>query len=289
MKRVLLIAAVAAGISLWLDTRAQALTELCPATASQLNVLDGASGAKAGTTFSYELVALSAETVSGTLSIQTDDGWYQVPFGPVALTGHKESYTMGQASFVRENMFSDPLYLRFPKTVKPSRVFISSITTDDTAFAWPTKTELECEAGGDAFLFASPAAGKSADGDVGPVHAALLAPPGASTPVGLATKTTAFDALGCAMPFKSASATGAVAPDFPRAGMGSPLPVKVLVAVAIDANGKVTDDWLVAPAPFVAFNNSAIRAAEQTTYAPAISRCRPVPGVYLFHAEFSQD
>ena len=287
MNRLLVFVAIVTCAVVSLVGRTDAMTSICPAYASALNPLDAAAGSKMATTFSYELDALSPETVSGTLSVQTDAGWYQVPFGPTVLAAHKESYRLGQTVFTRNNIFSDVLYVRFPKPVSISDEFVSTITTDDVSFRWPTTIGMTCENAGGPILIARASPDRTHPDDVWPLHPALLAEP--STVAPLAASTRAFDALGCATPFKNATPVKQRLPDFPDDAKGIRAPVTVIVAVVVDATGKVSDDWVVAPSSIEPLNRASLLAAEASTFSPTISRCQPVVSAYLFHATFIPD
>src|SRR5665213_236493 len=121
MKRVVVVLALVVGALLGGTSRASAITELCPAYASSLNPLDAAKGTKAATTFSYELDALSPSTVSGTLAVETDKGWFSVPFGPVTMSVAIETFEYTGTQFTRKNVFSKPLYVRFDSPVTVTR------------------------------------------------------------------------------------------------------------------------------------------------------------------------
>ena len=62
--------------------------------------------------------------------------------------------------------------------------------------------------------------------------------------------------------------------------------VTVLVQVTIDAQGRLLDTKIFQSSNNAAIDQSALRAARQTTYAPRIANCAPAEGTYIFHADF---
>jgi TonB family protein len=79
-----------------------------------------------------------------------------------------------------------------------------------------------------------------------------------------------------------------MSPNYPDSvrdlGLGA---VSVLVQVTIDAQGRLLDAKIYQSSNNAAIDQSALRAARQTTYAPRIANCAPVDGTYIFHADFS--
>jgi len=297
MKRVFVVLVLIVGALLTGASRASAITELCPAYASHFNPLDAAAGSKAATTFSYELDALSPSTVSGTLAVETDKGWFSVPFGPIAMAVALETFEYTGTKFTRKNVFSNPLYVRFDAPVTVLRDFVVSANTDDTSFSWPSRP-VPCDyAGGPvrfaeavdpfAAIYAKMPAGFGSPPSMFATHAELAVPPGPQTPVAAATKRTDFDGLACAKPFVDPGMTSS--PKLPYAMPSTALPTLALTAwvvVAIDARGSVLDSWLYAPSASPDFDKAALRAASRQTFTPAVSRCASVPSLFLFN-EFS--
>jgi len=154
MQRVFVVLSLVVAAFVCGASRASAVTELCPAYASPLNALDAVGDAKTATLFSYELDALSASTVSGTLAVQTDKGWFAAPFGPVAMTPHPETFNFTGLIFTRKSVFSAPLYLRFGMPVTVVRAFVTTASTDDTAFSWPAHGPVACDDAGAPMQFA---------------------------------------------------------------------------------------------------------------------------------------
>jgi len=273
MKRVYVVAAVLLCALLGAG-RAEAAVELCPAAASAMHPLDG--DAKAATTFGFDLDALSAETVSGTIAVETDKGWFEVPFGPTAVAKLVEDYSDPAISFRAANYASGAIYARFPGPVEVKRAFVLRISTDDTVFQWPSKGGISCEFEHDF--------GQRHEGRDGwPRRAELFTLPTGASPIA-AAPSSAFSNLPCAKPFVQASVTTAIPPNFPLIARESGN-ATVIEAVELDAHGSVIATWFVTP-PSMDLDRAADIAARRSAYAPAISFCRPVPSVSRFQATF---
>ena len=295
MQRVFVVLSLVVAAFVCGASRASAITELCPAYASPLNALDAVGDAKTATLFSYELDALSASTVSGTLAVQTDKGWFAAPFGPVAMTPHPETFNFTGLIFTRKSVFSAPLYLRFGMPVTVVRAFVTTASTDDTAFSWPAHGPVACDDAGAPMQFApthpdpvrfDPSTGRKVfiDQPEFPVHAELAALPAPQDIVTVPKPAPGYAVPTCPMPFAS-----------PRVVTSNPFSYQVpqtspptfflstWIVVALDAQGAILDSWTYAPSMQPRFDQTALDAAHGSTFSPATSRCRNVPSLYIFN------
>lgn len=78
----------------------------------------------------------------------------------------------------------------------------------------------------------------------------------------------------------------AVEPDTPLAAMQSRISGIVQVLVSLDAGGNVTNATIQRTASPV-LNDSALGAARQSTYRPALHDCKPIPSQYIFSVDYS--
>jgi hypothetical protein len=306
MRRVFLTMVVAACALLGAESRASAMTELCPAFASPLHALDAAptpdSGAdRPAALYSYELDALSGSEVTGTLAVETDKGWYTAPFGPAKLAEHMETFAdngMG-VEYTRRNFFSDPLYIRFERPLVAMAAFVLSATSDDSSFTWPKKGEVSCDDAGAPILFslaqdpfaafiassvphAVLVSSKSSLSPFG-IHPALLDQPTRASIVAQAKLTTMFASLPCRDPFVDAAGTNDISREPDPHDPEQLLTTKYTkVVVALDATGSVTDAWTYSPSASPDFDKSALELARKGSYKAAVSACKPVPSVLLF-------
>jgi protein TonB len=94
----------------------------------------------------------------------------------------------------------------------------------------------------------------------------------------------------CADPNREASGSNIVQPAYPESakdlGLGA---VTVIVQVTIGASGSLEEASVVQSSGNMAIDQSALRAARQSTYTPQLKDCSPTTGTYTFHAEFSPD
>lgn len=211
-------------------------------------------------------------------------------FGPVALADRVESYTFGRETFSFRSGYSTPLYVRFPVSVHVDRAFAPTISTDDTTFSWPVKAGLGCDDVEQVSMLLPMRLATGAS--IIPIqpHVALLKSSGRSDSIGLAAKTSAFENRGCPAPFVGVSGSKNIGLDFPSTSRDNDAStVSIMVAVIVDAKGKVADDGLLLSSGNEALDRAAERVAEQSTYTPAISRCKPVPSAIFFRADFTLD
>jgi len=97
----------------------------------------------------------------------------------------------------------------------------------------------------------------------------------------------ATPAPSCANPNQDASVSEAVAPDYPDSARDlGYAAVSVLVQVTLDAKGTLVDAKIARSSGIAAFDQSALRAARESTYAPRIANCQPAAGTYIFRADF---
>src|SRR5208283_4143129 len=115
---------------------AQAAIEYCPARAQlePAGVGAAADGSLAPSSlFSLVLSGLSSRSVSGTLTMHTNGGWYTLPFANVVLTQYQEQWTDRYNSFTSPMFLSPVLYIKFPQPVTMTGWFVSEASTSGEA------------------------------------------------------------------------------------------------------------------------------------------------------------
>ena len=114
----------------------------------------------------------------------------------------------------------------------------------------------------------------------------ILGPTGVAPTSGATTGTATTGPL-CSNPNEDAYVINPMSPIYPDSardfGLGK---VTVLVQVTLDAQGRLLDTKVYQSSNNAAIDQSALRAARQTTYAPRIANCVPVEGTYIFRADF---
>ena len=84
-----------------------------------------------------------------------------------------------------------------------------------------------------------------------------------------------------------ATVTTMVPPDFPVSALQMANgPARTEVMVSLDANGRVTAEQVIQSSGVLALDESALRAAKESKYAPRMVDCKPVAGRYLFKVTF---
>ncbi len=80
-----------------------------------------------------------------------------------------------------------------------------------------------------------------------------------------------------------------VSPDFPRGPGVDVADGAVRIIVYVDASGRATKAYVLSSTASKAEENVTKDAALQSTYTPARFYCTPVPGTYVFRADFSRE
>lgn len=117
-----------------------------------------------------------------------------------------------------------------------------------------------------------------------PSGQATAAPAGAGTP---AAKAAATPKPACPDPYREATMTNGVAPEYPEAakqqGLGA---VTVLVRITLSPGASVMNASILQSSGNMSIDQSAMVAARQSSYAPKLVNCQPVEGTYSFRASF---
>jgi TonB family protein len=94
----------------------------------------------------------------------------------------------------------------------------------------------------------------------------------------------------CAQPFREAVVTKPQAPIYPQSAKALNLGLlSSVVEVTVDATGKVAAASIYKSSGNAAVDESALQAANATSYAPKLVNCQAVAGRYLFKALFEPD
>jgi hypothetical protein len=269
------------------------MTEYCPAQIYRGQGIGVAVGAPAAT-WAYTLSALGPRTVSGSILVQADAGWFTFAFGGTALVQHTVAYKTPYSQFRLLKYESAPLYVRFPTATRIIHWWVNYVTTSgDANFGWDAKGTMHCMSppgvGGYAvrILGVEPFPGLTR---LTP-ELDLSLPPAAGVPISAAIPVT--EPLGftaCAQPFSSVRVVTKAMADFPSGVELSDLGathVETAVVVAVGASGHVDDAWVYNSSGIKRLDASALVAARDSTYAAGTALCQPAPGYFLFTVSFN--
>jgi TonB family protein len=244
--------------------------ELCP-------VYDGYMGQVSPSVYSFDLTAQSARTVHGNLAIETDRGWFRLPFGPFALTSATRHFAnlMG-TSFTDTNFRSPIMYVNFEHPVTILNWWVERGAAD--LADWTSAGLFTCYpnvrsdpnskynwriAASESNLYTQLPAGTRP-------MTAIAAPP--------------IEKTDCAKPFADATIDKQVSPTYPFSGA---MPVSTSqIKVTIMPDGRIVDAKVFKSSGIEAFDIAAMDAAARSTYHPKIAYCRPTIGVYLFKVTY---
>jgi TonB family protein len=92
--------------------------------------------------------------------------------------------------------------------------------------------------------------------------------------------------LACAQPYQLAHVVKAEQPVYPESAKFVHATGTALVRVDVLEDGSVAHTSLFRSSGNQALDVSAIKAATASSYAPALFRCNPIAGAYIFRVEF---
>jgi TonB family protein len=275
---------------LWFGaTKADAMTEFCPATVESIESSAGSN--VPSTEYSYELNAKTSRSVAdASIIADTDHGWYKWSIADVAMPAKTESVTTGNKTYQHEFAQSSRLQVVFPDTLLLRHAWITTAKANyESVAGWEKIGETACEVptyNNRGVHTAELARAQSRKATPSPPPAGRE-PSAASSGAARAVPTTMpFDSIDCDASFRQATVTAASRPDFPPMLRDSGLSGTVLIAVAVDRDGHLIDASVYASSGFPAFDSAGLRAARMSSYSGPISYCQKVRGEYLFNATF---
>jgi TonB family protein len=255
------------------------MTEFCPARVTVFAPGAGDPGLPAASKYTYELTALSLRSVDATIIADTDKGWFGwrvagVPVGAVSYT----RTPAGGTARTDTRFESVDLTVVFPEAVVVQHAWVTSAsTTGELILGWNRLGTVSCP-----YVEARPSIAQPAGMAV---HRISPATPDVAVADAVPAEAP-FEPQTCAVPFSKAGVKMAVQPNFPDSAKQLAAPAKVLVVVAIGIDGKVVDAWIGDSSGRPAIDDAALRAAQRSTYTPAVAYCRPIKGTYAFAATF---
>lgn len=278
MRRVLVFFAAAVVLVAGSHLRAQAITETCPAAITIAAVGPSDAHHAQGNTFAFAMHAPSPRSLQGRLVLYTDKGWFATAIPKVAL----RIKVPLQQSATGELWRSSALSVTLPQRVTVRRAFLADAVTD--AQTWSPPAPITCLQGaGPGYADAKPGAKPYIDvagwfKDV-PITGSVALRAATAEPLG---------STACAEPFKDAVATYAMTPQRPEFAPQQSTPAVVDVGIILRSDGTVQEAWPVRSSGIRAFDDAAVKAAEDSIYEPAVSLCQGVPSEYIFAVTFSK-
>ena len=263
----------------------------------------GATASAAGggaSIWRYELSALAPAALSVELTMQTTKGWYRVTAPMVPLVRDDGSYRSPEATFRRYQVHSPAQFFELPFAAgRPTYVWVSEV--GDAGAAPQTPCPAMWAKASRALKHAKPKKQTAAERNLPPwlrhfrtkrvnpsVYDAHALPP-----VGAIARAHAISepesVLTCTHPFRQARVERVTAPDYPGAAAaeGEYYELAVAVSVELGRKGQIVGLGFESPSGHSLFDGDALYAASQTTYLPKIGLCRPVPGFYIYDAEYA--
>lgn len=274
MKRMIVAVLFCAAFVAFSHGCAQAMIEFCPAALHVQAVgAQSADDATPAAVYGFNLTALAPRSVSATVAFDTSAGWFTIDVPQTALTEKDRHYTMRGVRFMRRDYVSPVMYVRFPQSVTLNHSWVYH-SGDFTCPPPP-----------------APGKGQNVHGHSGmQMDAAdkdrLSDAPGAASVVLPAKSSPPLETAVCTEPFREATVTSPVVPDYPDYARTLGQYGTSIVQIAINADGSVAGTTVFGSSGYDLLDKAVLRAAQTSTYEPARSYCRPVPGTYLFVTTF---
>lgn len=253
-------------------TRAHAAAEFCPAA-----IVGGVAKIDAAS-YRLRLGAISDRTVSGFMRMQTDKGWYAVPFSGVTLKAISQQHNDQGFAFSYQDYISDDLVVKFPAPVSVQYAYVSQAQTKgETLLDWDKEGSVTC--------LPTPVAAKATPAPTRPL------PPLSKSAITLAAKSidAPFDAK-CPEPFADVQLNKAgplhVPSIFAHDNFTQVPEGTAGVVVAVERDGSVVDSWLWESSGTPLLDQAAMDQARSSTFTPGRAFCRNVPGYFLLRSEF---
>jgi TonB family protein len=272
--------AITTALVLLTCAHAKAASEFCAGTVLRylpIHTTGAIVRLRPDTAFGYQLRAEVPRTISGVVYVYAGDAVYQVGFNDVQLKLRKKQKSdprIAPYAIDYVEAQSDPLYFRFDSPKRVYAVWVASAGAGGVQTDCPT---MPVTAGSyDEYMW-DPEDGAKVPED----YVRSQAP--ADPPK--AVFNHHVDVRSCSLLFKVAQAPNPVSPAFPKGTIISEEHT-ALVKVLLDASGKVADAWIFGSSGAKPLDDAALVAARATTYVPGQFLCAPVPGVYMFRADF---
>ncbi|MBV8198803.1 MAG: hypothetical protein JO263_11745 [Candidatus Eremiobacteraeota bacterium] len=272
--------------------RAQAAAEFCPATLVALHAVSDAGVSQVrenvdvertsapASDFAYHLIAQTPRNlVVATMLAETDRGWYAWRTENVPITDEiVASWWVLPAVAVSSYARSGKLSVSFPRSVMVRHAWVSEAQADGN--------KTGCEAPG--FL------GRGYDSQREPPLGETPPPSPVPWPVDAlvtpvpsrAQSVNESFSTNCAKPFARVTLKEAQMPDYPYETLVEVRPYSVEVIAAVGTRNELLDSWIYYSSGNRTLDLSTLRAVRSSTYSSAVAYCRPVPGYFLFRADY---
>jgi TonB family protein len=227
------------------------------------------------------------------LAFDTDNGWYTVDVPAVTLFQKNHHYANSLSSFTRHDWVSPVLYVTFPADVTIVRTWVySAAARNADTFGWDALGAVACPPPPDLApdqraLYKGQQVRVMRDKAYQLENPdPLSAPPTSRSLILKAMPSKPLEHTNCAEPFREGEVRDQASPIYPAMLDGSAIGGMTSVEVAINPDGTLHDAWVWGPSGSSSLDNSALRAARQSTFKGARSYCMPVPSTYFFDVMF---
>jgi len=241
----------------------------------------------------YELSGDFPTSISLQLTMRTTKGWYRVDAPSVTLLQDNGLYLSDEARFMRSQVHSPAQFFELPAAAgKPRYIWLSKFGNVGASpqsrcpAMWfhvrkrlaANKTSIHVS----GWFRAHHVRRLNAS-----VYNARALPPAGTLPTARSVAEPAR-ATTCRHPFREARVDKVMPPSYPRfyRNAGYWMSGEVAVEVQVAPDGRVAGRVIASPSGRKFFDENALYAASRTTYFPKIGLCRPVPGYYIYDAEY---
>lgn len=264
-------------LALFLTIRPARAFETCPA-----NVGTWLPVQASATLFAFDVEAPTARTVRGDIAVQTDRGWFRIPFGPVSLQSFNKHYRESNGSIWTWSTFASPVMrVQFPEAVKIENYWVEIASSTGDSAGWSSKPAFRCDPGTPGYLSADtrpPIFLEQGVYEHFTYTSRAVIPAEAVAPI--------VD-NNCANPNKEATPLQTAPTDVPLSVRQAGLPLVADIQVLIARDGTVADASVAKSSKSAIFDLAALSAVRASTFQPKRLYCQPVYGEYIFRESFA--
>jgi TonB family protein len=231
----------------------------CPAAVLRVLPLDTpGSNVAQNVAVTFQAFAESAGRLSGIVTVFSKDTRFDVPFNNAVAVAALASGLPDQV----------PIVIHFPSAIEVDGAYLSAIAGADggaCGFGNIARAQVNF-----AELTASDTLVRERARPVVPIAAVNAAP----------------DPVACKAPDEEPAMTVAVMPELPQVAKMRGDTGRVVVDVALAADGRVLDTWIWSSSGAPLLDDAALKAPPKGRFTAERFRCKPVFGVYPFATDF---
>lgn len=268
---VIVVALFVSGIA----RAAAAHLEICPGERGAIFPVSGSTAL-----YAYDVLALSPRVLSGTVTFDTDAGWFTASFAPVPLSASPRYVGSHGPNEPFKAYSSGPLYVQFPQNVEIRNWWLLSAASTGDSVGWQAHGTVTCTPEVPP-SFVSAANRVTLDAAT---QATFTQAPASQASIVRAVPIAPLAVGHCAVPFREASVHAAgltnlnEAPTFMQ-------PHWATIQIVIEPDGTVKNTAIDVPTGDEAYDAQLVKWIQRSQFFPRIVYCRAVESTFRYEIE----